>query len=135
MSEIILSTPIETVEEAREAPSKTYRLALDRGRIVGTIDGIEAVRQAIQKAIITPRFKCLIYDNQYGSEIEETVVAKDASEDYILATAEGFIRDALLPDTRIIDISNFEFDFIGDSAHIKFTAETIFGQTDIEEEI
>ncbi len=135
MSEIILSTPIETVEEAREAPSRTYRLDLDRGRIVGTIDGIEAVRQAIQKAIITPRFKCLIYDNQYGSEIEETVVAKDASEDYILATAEGFIRDALLPDTRIIDISNFEFDFIGDSAHIKLTAETIFGQTDIEEEI
>lgn len=135
MSEIILSTPIETVEEAREAPSRTYRLDLDRGRIVGNIDGIEAVSQAIRKAIITPRFKCLIYDNQYGSEIEETVVAKDASEDYILATAEGFIRDALLPDTRIIDISNFEFDFIGDSAHIKFTAETIFGQTDIEEEI
>ena len=135
MSEIILSTPIETVEESREAPSRTYSLDLDRGRIVGNIDGIEAVSQAIRKAIITPRFKCLIYDNQYGSEIEETVVAKDASEDYILATAEGFIRDALLPDTRIIDISNFEFDFIGDSAHIKFTAETIFGQTDIEEEI
>ena len=135
MSEIILSTPIETVEEAREAPSRTYSLDLDRGHIVGNIDGIEAVSQAIRKAIITPRFKCLIYDNQYGSEIEETVVAKDASEDYILATAEGFIRDALLPDTRIIDISNFEFDFIGDSAHIKFTAETIFGQTDIEEEI
>lgn len=135
MSEIILSTPIETVEEAQEAPSRTYRLDLGRGRIVGTIDGIEAVRQAIQKAIITPRFKCLIYDNQYGSEIEETVVAKDADEDYVRATAEGFIRDALLPDSRIIDISDFEFDFIGDSAHIKFTAETIFGQTDIEEEI
>lgn len=135
MSEIILSTPIETVEEAREAPSRTYRLDLDRGRIVGTVDGIEAVRQAIQKAIITPRFKCLIYDNQYGSEIEETIVAKDADEDYVRATAEGFIRDALLPDSRIIDISDFEFDFIGDSAHIKFTAETIFGQTDIEEDI
>ena len=135
MSEIILSAPVETVEEAQEAPSKTYRLDLDRGRIVGTIDGIEAVRQAIQKAMITPRFKCLIYDNQYGSEIEETIVAKDADEDYVRATAEGFIRDALLPDSRIIDISNFEFDFIGDSAHIKFTAETIFGQTDIEEDI
>lgn len=135
MSEIILSAPVETVEEAQEAPSKTYRLDLDRGRIVGTIDGIEAVRQAIQKAMITPRFKCLIYDNQYGSEIEETIVAKDADEDYVRATAEGFIRDALLPDSRIIDISDFEFDFIGDSAHIKFTAETIFGQTDIEEDI
>ncbi len=135
MSEIILSASIETVEEAREAPSRTYRLDLDRGRIVGTFDGIEAVRQAIRKAIITPRFKCLIYDNQYGSEIEETIVAKDADEDYIRATAEGFIRDALLPDSRIIDISDFEFEFVGDSAHIKFTAETIFGQTDIEEEI
>ena len=126
---------VTQVEEAAEPPSKTYRLDLEDGRILGMVDGQEAVRQAIHKALITPRWKCLIYDNQYGSEIEETVVAKDASEDYILATAEGFIRDALLPDTRIIDISNFEFDFIGDSAHIKFTAETIFGQTDIEEEI
>ncbi len=135
MSEIVLSTPIETIEEAQEAPSKTYRLDIERGRIVGTIDGIEAVRQAIQKAIITPRFKCLIYDNQYGSEIEETITAKDADENYVRATAEGFIKDALLPDSRIIDISDFEFDFANDAAHIKFTAETIFGQTDIEEEI
>lgn len=135
MSETVLSSPIETIEEAREAPSRTYRLDLDRGRIVGTVDGIEAVRQAIRKAIITPRFRCLIYDSQYGSEIEETIAAKDADEDYIRATAEGFVKDALLPDTRIIDISDFEFDFANDAAHIKFTAETIFGQTDVEEDI
>ena len=61
---------VTQVEEAAEPPSKTYRLDLEEGRILGMVDGQEAVRQAIHKAIITPRWKCLIYDNQYGSEIE-----------------------------------------------------------------
>ena len=52
----------------------TYGLDLDKGRITGKIDGLEAVNQAIRKAIITPRWKCLVYDNQYGSEIEDAVI-------------------------------------------------------------
>lgn len=63
------------IEEAQEPSSKTYRLDLDKGRISGKIDGLEAVNQAIRKAIITPRFKCLIYDNQYGSEVEDAVIS------------------------------------------------------------
>ena len=65
---------VTQVEEAAEPPSKTYRLDLEEGRILGMVDGQEAVRQAIHKAIITPRWKCLIYDNQYGSEIEAAVI-------------------------------------------------------------
>lgn len=95
MAEVFIPIPIETVTEAEELPSLTYRLDLDNGRIVGKVDKLEAVNQAIRKAIITPRFKCLIYDNQYGSEIEEAIIQKDASRDYIEAVTEGFVRDAL----------------------------------------
>lgn len=135
MSNTIISIPISDVEEAAEAPSKTYRLDLDKGRIVGMIDGQEAVQQAIRKAIITPRFKCLIYDNQYGSEIEDAIIAKDASQDYIEAVIEGFVRDALKPDTRILDISDFQVTFEENAAYINFTASTIFGETEISEVI
>ena len=71
---VFIPIPVATVQEAAEKPSKTYKLDLDKGRILGMVDGQEAVRQAIRKAIIKPRWKCLIYDNQYGSEIEAAVI-------------------------------------------------------------
>ena len=40
---------VTQVEEAAEPPSKTYRLDLEDGRILGMVDGQEAVRQAIHK--------------------------------------------------------------------------------------
>lgn len=135
MAEVYIPIPIETVTEAEEQPSLTYRLDLDNGRIVGKVDGLEAVNQAIRKAIITPRFKCLIYDNQYGSEIEEAIIQKDASRDYIEAVTEGFVRDALKPDTRILSIYDFQFTFEEDKAYVFFRADTIFGETEIKEEV
>ena len=101
----------------------------------GRVDKLEAVNQAIRKAIITPRFKCLIYDNQYGSEVEEAIITKDASPEYIEAVVEGFIRDALRPDTRILSIYDFQFEFREDRAYVFFRADTIFGETEIEEMI
>lgn len=132
---VYIKLAVETVEEAAEQPSKTYKLDLDKGRIIGMVDGQEAVRQAIRKAIITPRFKCLIYDNQYGSEIEEAVTQKDATPEYTEAIVPGFVRDALRPDTRITGVSNFKFRFENDEAYISFDADTIFGTVRIEEVI
>lgn len=135
MASVFIPIPIETVEEAQELPSLTYRLDLDAGRIVGKIDGQEAVEQAIRKAIITPRFKCLIYDHQYGSELEDVIIANSAPRGYIMAAAEGFLRDCLKPDTRILSISDFAIDLQDDRARISFTAETIFGNMQITEVI
>lgn len=135
MADTFIPIPVDTIVEAAELPSRTYRLDLDKGRIVGKVDGLEAVNQAIRKAIITPRFKCLIYDHQYGSETEDAITAKDASRAYTEATAEGFIKDALRPDTRIRSISNFSIEFEEDAAHISFLADTIFGATKVEEVI
>ena len=135
MAEVFIPIPIETVTEAEEQPSKTYRLDLDAGRIVGFVDKLEAVNQSIKKAIITPRFKCLIYDNQYGSEVEEAIISKDATTDYIEAVTEGFIKDALRPDTRILSVYDFQFEFKEDKAYVFFRADTIFGKTEIEEVI
>lgn len=135
MSDTYIEMPIETVSEAAEEPSLTYRLDLDKGRIVGKVDELEAVNQAIRKAIITPRFKCLIYDNQYGSELEDVFITEDATREYIEAAAEGFIKDALLPDTRILDIYNISIEMEEDAAKISFNVDTIFGETEIEEVI
>lgn len=123
------------LEEEEELPSLTYRLDLKRGRIVGMVDDLEAVAQAIVKAIKTPRFACMLYDDQYGSEIAEAIIAQDATPEYIEAAIEGYLNDALSPDTRIIgDVYDLDVSFNGDSATIKFSVNTIFGETTLEEE-
>lgn len=135
MPDVYIPLPVSEVEESREAPSLTYKLDLDRGRIAGRINGLEAVNQAIRKAIITPRFKCLIYDSQYGSEIEDTIIANDATQEYIETVIQGFVTDCLKPDTRILSVYDFSVELKNDSAYISFKADTIFGETTIEEVI
>lgn len=136
-SEMAVYIPINIadVQDAQEMSSRTYRLDLDAGRIVGFVDNLEAVQQAIRKAIITPRFKCLIYDKQYGSEIEDAVIAKDASREYAQSVIEGFVKDALAPDSRILECQDFDISFDKDQAQIVFTADTIYGEIEVEEVI
>jgi len=148
---VVVPIGIDSISDAEELPSKTYKMTLDtvrtvgrypdgtevvyHGRIMGCVDGQAAVQQAIRKALITPRFKCLIYDNQYGSEIEDAVTVNDATREYVRSVVPGFVRDCLKPDTRILDVSNFDFEFTKDGAYISFDADTIFGKVNVQEVI
>ena len=127
--------PISTLQDEQEPPSLTYALDLDRGRIIGKVDGLKATEQAIRKALITPRWKCLVYDNQYGSELKNEITAKDASRELIETEIPRMVVDCLLPDTRILVVRDFSFTFEGEECHIGFYADTIFGTTYIEEVI
>ena len=127
--------PISSLQTAREKPSLTYALDLDRGRIIGKADGLKATEQAIRKAIITPRWKCLVYDNQYGSELKNEITAKDASRELIETEIPRMVEDALKPDTRVLRVHSFNFSFEEDKCYISFTAETVYGTTVIEEVI
>lgn len=131
--DLLTEIPADDINEEYEIPSKTYSIDFENGRILGKIDDIEAVKQAIGKAIITPRFKCLIYDDEYGSEIKEDVISKDSSEAYLQTVIPDYITDALLPDERIIDVGDFDITIKEDSAYIHFTAHTVFGDIEIEE--
>ena len=123
----------DDLEDEEFIPSKTYAIDFENGRIAGSIDGIEAVKQAIIKAIITPRFKCLIYTDEYGSEIQEDVIAESADIDYLEAVIPDYIQEALSDDDRILEVGDFEVEIIDDSAYIKFIADTVYGEIEIKE--
>jgi len=130
-----IEIPFSDIEEEPEKPSRTYCLDLDSGRIIGMVDGMEAVNQAIRKAIITVRYKCLIYDSDYGSEVESMVHDSISTPELIETALPELIRDALSQDTRILEIYDFEFTFKDDAVFISFSADTIFGKTRISEVI
>ena len=53
-------------------PSRTYRIDFSQGRIRGTVDGREAVAQAVRKILHTSRFAHVIYSWNYGMEWHQT---------------------------------------------------------------
>lgn len=130
-----IEIPIDSIEEETEKPSRTYRLDLDSGRIIGIADGIEAVNQAIRKAIITARYKNLIYDDDYGGELGDIIRDEDSTPELIETALPVLVKDALSQDTRILDVYDFSFAFNGDSVAVSFRADTIFGETQISEVI
>lgn len=130
-----IEIPIDSIEEETEKPSRTYRLDLDSGRIIGTVNGIEAVNQAIRKAITTARYKNLIYDDDYGGELGDIIRDEDSTPELIETALPVLIKDALSQDTRILEVYDFSFDFNGDSVAVSFRADTIFGETQISEVI
>lgn len=122
---------ITQVIDEPDMPSKTYKLDLDNGRIIGKVDELEAMNQFIRKALITPRFKCLIYDSQYGSEIRE-ITTTDATREFIESEMPRLVEDALTYDPRILKVYDFSFSFKDDSVFVKFSVDTIFGTTEFE---
>lgn len=99
MSRVFVPIAISGIEEEKEQPSLTYKLDLKVGRIVGKVDGLEAVNQYIEKALLTPRFHCLVYDNQYGSEIKDTIKDESATEELIKSEIPRLVEDAPFPRT------------------------------------
>lgn len=119
--------PIEGITEDSQQPSKTYRLDLDSGHIIGMVDNLQAVNQGIMKALLTPRFDCYAYDDQYGSEIAKLMRSDGVTREYLRSEAEAQLNDALLADSRIDRLEDVTIEFDRDEVDISFTAQTAFG--------
>lgn len=130
--------PFETIEDEEEKTSRTYYIDWDAGRIAGFVDGQEAMKQYIKKAILTPRFHCLIYSNQYGCEISDTLRGKDVTREYIMTAIPFLITDTLIHDSRIQRVYNVEVQFsdtypMKDSCIVTFDVDTIYGTISMKE--
>lgn len=115
------------LQESDRMPSYTPKIDFERNRIIGTIDDLEAMEQAIYLILQTERYESLIYNWYYGVEFD-TLIGK--SRELITSELERRIREALLEDDRINRITDFNIEFTSDKAIVTFTVNTIFG--DIE---
>jgi phage baseplate assembly protein W len=125
-------SPLQPEEERVEVvtptpePSLTYRLDLEKGEIGGLIDGDEALRQFVSKAIRTARYRYLIYDDEYGSELED-LIGSDVTEAFLNEEIPRIIREALIYDDRIADVRDFNIQREGDGVYIEVTVEKTDG--------
>ena len=122
-----------SVLSQEQKPSLTWKLDFNSKRIKGTIDGIEAIYQAVQKILLSERYAYRIYSWNYGAEIQ-FFIGKDT--DYVLADIERAIKEALLQDDRIQTIENFKAKLVDkESISVSFTVVSIAGTFNYEQEI
>lgn len=123
----ILTTELNVVTQ----PSKQHRMDLDRNWILGTCDGLEAIKQTIFKILNTERYKHLIYSWNYGIELMDLF---GHSPMFVCPEIERRVKEALLQDDRITGVDGFEFDISKKGVvSVVFTVHTLFG--DLEEEM
>lgn len=89
-------------------PSRTYMLDLENGEVIDRmIDGKDALRQFIRKAIVTARYRFLIYDGQYGCELD-ALLGQDISPSLLKSEITRIITEALIYDDRVDKVTDFE---------------------------
>ena len=118
----------------KELPTKTHRMELYEGNyILGFVDSLKAMEQAIYKIIRTERYKYIIYSWNYGIELEDLF---GMPVEYCVVELERRILEALLQDNRITAVNGFEFDTESERGTIlikKFIAETVYGEIQIND--
>lgn len=122
----ILLTNLET---ATEQTSRTYYLDVEKNIISNYCDGIEAMKQTIYCILNTERFNHLIYSWNYGIEIEPLI---GESITYVIPELERVINEALIQDSRVVQVSDFKFEVNKNKVIVTFKVITTVGNIEIE---
>lgn len=129
---VVPEIPAVEVLMDTQISNRTYKLDLEKGRIVGFVDGEQALQQAAEKSIRTPRFGCYAYDDQYGSEMVSLLGTPNVSREYIESEFAFVLQDAICADGRFTGIDDLKVTFDSDEAYFSFIINTILGQTRLE---
>ncbi|NNG67351.1 DUF2634 domain-containing protein [Caldanaerobacter subterraneus] len=100
---------------------------------VQVVEGLEAIKIKVYKALMTQRYRYPIYSWDYGSEFEQ-LIGKDYSKELVEAEAKRFVEEALkeyFDRGWITGIKDFETSFLGDELSVGFTIETPYGEANI----
>ena len=111
---------------------KTYKINANLNRVSGWIDERESVAQAVYLILNIERYKFPIYSWDYGVELVN-LIGKDL--DTIITFLPGRVREALIQDNRIEDVTDFEYERDGKKLTVTFTVKTIFGDLPTQMEV
>ena len=128
-----IENPIDYTTDIDTIPSKTYKLIVKEDkndRIIGYIDNLEAVKQAIYHILSVERYSYDIYSDNYGIELEQYT---GRGIDYLKASIENTLQEALLIDLRIINVTVTDIITLQkDSVQVKFNVTSIYGDLQME---
>ncbi len=120
---------IADFEEDVQENTKTFAINMKDNIMGGTIDGLDALRQSIYLMLSIEADQYIIYPYTYGVNTLD-LIGKPVY--YVMAVIPDRIKETLLTDDRITDVSDFEFEVDGNKLHVKFVITSIYGTFDEE---
>lgn len=97
------------------------------------VEGIEALKVWIEKTLRTSRYRYLAYSHNYGCEIEDMIGIKPPlSTPMLTSEVQRVIREALIYDDRITDVTNFRIKRESDWLDVEFEIITVWGQSAVQ---
>ena len=115
-----------------ESPSKDYALDINNSIVNGTIENIDAIKQAIYFILNTERYDYIIYSWNYGVEFSDLIGMPSG---YVIPEVERRIQEALMQDERIESVTDFEFEQTRNILHVTFHVATIYGTIESEVDV
>lgn len=101
------------------------RLLLKNGQTY-LVEGNEALRIWIFKALATERFRYTAYDSDFGCEID-TLIGSPLHGDIAKSELKRFIVEALMVNPYIEELGNFQISQTGSGVRAEFDCATIYG--------
>ena len=105
---------------------KTFYLNINENIIGGKVDGLEALKQSIYFMLNTEADQYIIYPYTYGIT---TLDLFGKPVYYVMAVLPDRIKETLLSDSRITDVSDFEFKVDKNKLTTSFVVHTVYGDT------
>lgn len=122
----------EESEQQEEQIPKEFGIDFETGQLTGKlVEGAEALKVWIWLALQTPRYRYYVYTWDYGNEFED-LIGQGYSEEYIEAETKRMTEDCLLVNENIEEIADFAVNMENDRLTISFTANTIYGNIEFQ---
>ena len=98
------------------------------------VTGNEAVKTWVYKTMKTERFRYLIYSWDYGSELD-SLSGQSYTPNLTKAECIRYIKEALLINPYIRNVSNVEVTFDRGKLHIEAKLETVYGEAEVSADV
>lgn len=105
-------------------PSKTWYVNPTTKQISGMVDGYQAIVQAVEILFSVERFWWQIYSPNFGVQWQGLI---GLNPGFVGLEIQRRAKDAIKPDSRLLDITNFSYTVNGDSLTAQFTVKTVYG--------
>lgn len=110
---------------------REYDFDFETGKLSGKVlDGKEALKIWIYKALVTRRYIFDVYSWDYGHDLED-LIGKGYEKGFIDSEVERRIKDCLSVNDKITGCYDFEISLVNDNLNVNFTANTIYGEVEI----
>lgn len=134
MSLFPFMTNSEDVESSVTSSTyKEYDFDFEKGVLTGKVlEGKDAVKVWIYKALKTQRYIHNVYSWDYGHDLDD-LIGKGYEKGFIDSEVERRIKDCLMVNDKITGCYGFDISLVNDNLKVSFTVTTIYGEVEIND--